>query len=432
MNRSGYVRSIGAVVWMIVCLTVWLNGIGTSAAVYDDTKAWWHFDYDANSNSQVELAEITDQLRFSNGGGYKATGITGSFAWTTSVPLVGPGGGQSYGGTGLAFTPAAASNPDSFSVSGLALSAGATVATRMQWNGYNTGQSYGWLYKNAYDGSQGWLAGFEGATSPQFKLLLGTSTGGKYYACPWTWTIGAWYDFAFAINDDGDSDSITFYRWADGGQFESQTVSVGNSISSSTIGGNTLIGSENTGASGNGLKAFSGTLDNLAVWDRTLSASEIHEVFGASHSVWSVGVEDNSPYDMQHESSVSDANYTPGQPWNEMPRAVSASLPSAFVNFDLTAEQAALSQVFHLDLDGFGSGATAEVKLNGVSLGSVSQAEGTQYSWLIAANKFQVGSNTLEISRTGGSYVAWDWMELGGSWQLGIDDGDHADELHSR
>lgn len=394
--------------------------------VYSDATAWWHFDYDPNSNGLVETAEIKDQLRFSGGtGGYPATSLVNTPSWNTSIPSTGPAGGQSYGGAGLLLQPTAVA-PEGFAVSNLALAGDSAMVTRFHWDGYtDPTSSYAWYYKNAYGGGgAGWMAGFQRSSS-KFGLLI---AGKGFFAPSWTdWdtSAGAWYDLAVVVDDNGSSDTITFYRWKNGSSFQSQTLNVTDAINGTVYGG-TLVGLESA-TGGNAIKSFKGTIDHIAVWNRTLSGAEVHDAFGSPNPAWSIGVGNDLRYEMQHEGQVPDMTYAIGDPWHEMSRAVVGSRPTATVTFNLTAEQAALNQVYHLDVDEFGGGGTGLVSINGQTLGAIGTAGGSNYTWLVPAGVLNTGQNSVAISLTGGTNVVWDWMEMGGAWQLGTDNNSYGE-----
>ena len=416
-----------------VALTLVLALSGASGGVYDDVTAWWHLDDYGSSGPVGSADEIRDQRTWGAVGSYKATSLMGTPEWTAVAPTQGPGGGQVLGGRGMEFTPAVSGGvvtaPDGYLVSNLTLSGDATLVTRFRWDGIaDAGQPIGWLYNNAHGANAGWLFGLNGANGeprayryPQNNAQVG-----------WTTQTDTWYDMAVTFESTGASSAnVTFYRWEEGGAFQ-QSAPIAVNWDLGLTGSGTLVGSEAV-SGGNARKAFDGTVENLAVWNRALSAADIHEAFGYSDATWSIGIDNGSNDDLRLEGQT-DADYTVGEPWHEMRRAVSTGATDANVHFTLSADEANLAHVFHLDVHGTGGGSPLDldVQVNGQSLGIRTVAGTSDQVYLVPASILSSGGNTLTLQRVGGTaaYVSWDWMELGGAWQVGYDDDGHAEFSH--
>ncbi|NQT51847.1 PEP-CTERM sorting domain-containing protein [bacterium] len=405
-----------------------------TAGVYDDVTAWWHLDR-ADSGTPG-ATDVEDQRFWGTAGSYDSTSVHGTPTWTTAVPAQGPGGGPVYGQRGMEFSPTGASpnvTMDGYRVSNLTLTGDATLLFRANWDGIVAGQSWAWIYNNAHTFQGGWLLGLNATGNPAaFRVGSASTSPG------WTTTPGTWYDMAVTMESTSPTSAdVTFYRWADGGTFQkSSTNSVNWNLSS--VGAGTIIGAETTGTGGNAAKAFDGTMENMAVWNRALSEADIHEAFGGSGALWSIGIDNGSFDDMRHEGQV-DATYTIGEPWHEMRRAVTTGTTTANVHFtppdgpdgdtDPDAYFSALPYVFHLNVHG-GTGGEINVSLNGKSLGTKATSSGADLFWLVPAGSVIAGANTLSIQNTGSATVSWDWMELGGAWQVGYDDNSHAEFSH--
>jgi hypothetical protein len=408
------------------------------AGVYDNVTAWWQFDK-AASGTISTATDIRDARAWYNTGNYKATAIEGTPEWTATVPARGPGGGQTFGGRGMLFSPATDGtnvSPDGFLVNNLALAGDVALVTRFKWDGYAADVNDAWIYGNGFDFAtdKGWLLGLSGTNGNPF-LLHGQNYA---FSVPWTTTAGKWYDLAIVLDDNGAGGAIKVYRWEEGGNIQSWTPSSPSAYTGlvNTTSG-TRVGFEDNG--GNARKAFKGTIENLAVWNRTLSTAEVHEAFGWPNPSWTLGIDNNGNLDFNTEGAV-DADYTIGQPWGEAPCAVTqyggADDRKFNINFQVTAQQAALNQVFHLDTAGARSpNFPLTVSLNGRTLDSRLVTGNRDYEWLLPAGSLQAGSNRLTLEYTGptiswadgGNYVIWDWMELGGAWQVGYDDNSQAE-----
>lgn len=418
----------------LILLTLATAGPAT-AGVYDSVAAWWHFDK-AASGVITNPSDIRDARDWYNPGGYKATAVEGTPEWTTAVPARGPGGGLSLGGRGMLFSPALGGDygviPDGFHVSNLALAGDVTLVARVKWDGYAADMTTAWLYYNGFDygANQGWLLGFAGANGNPY-LLHGNSYS---FTVPWTTTPGAWYDLAVVLDENGTSDTATVYRWASGGSFESWSTSTSAYSGLVNASRGTRVGFED--AAGNSKKAFQGTVDHLAVWNRALSLSEIHEAFGYPDPLWSFGLDNNGNLDFQVEGAVPDT-YTIGAPWGDVSRAVTQYGVKKFsVNFQATAQQAPLSYIFHLDTDGARApGVPLTLSINGQVFDTKNVTQDQDYEWLVPAGTLRTGLNTLTLEYLGptipygdgGTYACWDWMEMAGAWQIGYDDNSQAE-----
>lgn len=126
---------------------------------------------------------------------------------------------------------------------------------------------------------------------------------------------------------------------------------------------------------------------------------------------------------MRHEGQTG-ADYVFGRPWHEMRRAVTASANQANVHFALPPEMAGLASVFHVETNGTDGGNPVNLSLtvNGRALGTKTVGPNTDYLWALPAGTLLPGANILQLQYEGGAaYVSWDWMELGGAWQVGYD-----------
>ena len=432
-------RRVAAVCVVVVVLVAMATC--ATAGVYDDVKAWWHHDF-AASGVITNPNDIRDARDWYNPGSYQATSVQGTPEWTTAVPSQGPSGGQILGGRGMEFSPAVtldtSSNPtyvvaDGYYVSDLALGGDSTILTRFQWDGYAAPNlsATAWMYFNSLGGSgTGWIMGLTGGGG---SPTLYTTIGGSH-ATSWSTTPGTWYDLAITVDDNDTSDVIRFYRRSDGGNFEGPFTLTGNFVNSSAGTSGTRVGFEGAagGAGTNGPKAFDGTMESLAVWDRTLSTDEVRAAFGFPDQAWTLGIDGGNNLNFNNENAIGN-NYTIGEPWGKLSRAVvqySSTNDQVDIHFDLPATEAALDHVFHLDTDSVRSpGLDLDVVVNGHVLGTETVVSNGDYMWTVPGNLLNAGSNTLSLQyngpfidySAGGTYATWDWLELGGAWQVGTD-----------
>lgn len=414
-----------------------LSGIGfwsllggqSWGSIYDTATAWWHFDY-ADSGTITDPSEVRDARDWYTPAGWKATSIYGTPEWTIQS-VSGPGGGQNYGGRSILFTPAVDPGgnvtPDYIEISNLALAGSSTLVTRFRFDGYASDWTATWLYRNAFGygdpnqpGYGGWLFGLEG-TNRNLRLLFGNVS----FRASLTVNIGTWYDAAVVVTDNGTNDSIEFYLWDENGALQYQKITT-DRITKNIGSAYTRIGAED--AAGNAKKAFQGAINHLAVWNRALSTAEVLEAFGYPGPLWQIGLDNNANVDFNVENS-SGNNYTIGEPWGKLSRAVTSYGNSqVHINFNADALQAALPYVFHLDMATQSGNIGFSVLVNGQKLGTFTANSNTDYLVYVPAGLLQTGTNTLTLQyESGTGYTTWDWMEFGGSWQVGYDDNSQAE-----
>jgi hypothetical protein len=125
------------------------------------------------------------------------------------------------------------------------------------------------------------------------------------------------------------------------------------------------------------------------------------------------------------ESQI-DAVYWPGDPWHTMRRGLTASNPDATLRMELNALQSALDYAFHIRSDSSDGGQTAAIELivNSNTYPLKNIGTDNDYFWHIPNNLLITGTNTFTMHYAAGpaAYITFDWMELGGSWQVGTND----------
>ncbi len=426
-------------------LTFFLISAGLAhAGVYDDAAAWWHFDYDPDTDGLADLDEIRDQRDWGTAAskgtsGKHATtvrGFLGAPQWT-NAPVVCPAGGEPFGTRSIYFQtaidPVSLTNcyPDTFLVSNLQLPGSATLLTRFRWDGYPTQiEKTSWLFNNALEWNKywGWLFGVSSNTYP--RLTLYTQRGTVQMDVPMT--NGVWYDAAMVLTDGGltnPTDSVEFYLWRENGTLAYRkytTTVVTNAIGTQPA----IIGCEASPtayAAGNARKAFIGAVNHMAVWKRALSFAEINEAFGHPQPFFSIGLNNASDTDLRIESEAG-AEYAPGDPWHTMRRAVTASNPEAKLKIPLTDVQTNLDCVFHLKTRNTGAaGQTVDLSLIVNTTTNLAKTAGQDQDlfWFIPRKTLVAGTNTFTLRYASGtsSWITFDWMEVGGAWQVGYDNG---------
>lgn len=439
MERESRLIVFAAAMTLLSCLNPLTGRV--HAGVYDDVVAWWHFDYDPNANGLADLDEIRDQRNWGTTstkgvGGKHATSLTGALggpSWE-NAPSLRPAGGQEYGGRSMLFRPAVNTEnntawPDTFQANGLGLAGSATLITRLRWDGKNTPlESVVWLYNNhlEWNAYRGWLFGISTNAAGGRLAFYTQRTTSTMDA---TLTNGVWYDVGVVVTDYGTNKvgTVEFYLWHETGSLVYQkfnNIGITNSINPSP---RTIVGSENHSngyAAGNNHKSFNGAVNHLAVWNRALSFAEVNEAFGNPQPLFQIGIKNNSPFDMRPESETA-AEYIPGDPWHTMRRAVTATYREATLKIPLTNHQARLDYMFHVRTQ-TENNAPADIELivNTFTNEARTAKLSNDLYWHVTTNMLFAGTNTFTLRYLSGTspYVAFDWMELAGAWQVGLED----------
>ena len=419
-----------------------------SAGVYDDCKAWYHFDFATNytvgSSNVINVNEIRDQRSWGSAatkgaGGYHATSVTGPIGgpqWTNApvMPFGNCAGGGKYGNLSARFEPLTnglgQTYPPAILVSNLQLPGSSTIVTRFMWDGFAYSASYpGWIFNNNLDWntSRGWMFGVRGDNGTRLGMYVGQTA---FWLDTYTIVTGKWYDAAAVLTDNGTADTVEFYLWPNepAGKlyYEKFTTSVvTNSISTSgaVIGSEPYQGSYSYATNSNSGKAFKGMINHLAVWNRALSYQEVTEAFCYPQSRFQIGLNNNSLYDLGPETEAHEV-YVPNDPWYTMRRAVTPTTPLATLKIDLTNDQANLNYAFHVktltDSDQSGS---LQLIVNSATNPAQTASNGKDLYWLVTSNLLVKGSNTFTLKYAAGpaSSIGFDWMELAGSWQIGFE-----------
>lgn len=418
-------------------LTLCFSGLPLSsiAGVYDDVAAWWHFDYDANSDGLAQAGEIRDQRDWGTvstpgGSGHHASvthGLLGSPAWTNAA--VSPAGGDLYGRMSMYFNPTnngeGACYPDTFQVDNFLLSGSATIVTRFRWDGLVSDEPNAWIYNNGLGWNEqiGWMFGIRGDNGTHLGLWIGQT---PFYFWGDTIITGKWYEAAAVLTDNGDNDTVEFFLWPEGGTLEYQKQDTSAILGPASANTGTIIGAEAAASGfegGNAFKTFKGAVNHIAVWNRALSYSEVVEAFGKPQPLFEIGLNNNSGNDLGLESEVGQY-YTAGDPWCKMRRAVTAETKDATIQIPLSSIQASLNCVFHVKTLTYGQGAGLSLIVNSTTNETKSATAGKDLYWYIPASQLITGSNSFTLHYTGGDavYVVFDWLEIGGAWQVGYDD----------
>ncbi|MDD2600992.1 MAG: hypothetical protein PHO37_17505 [Kiritimatiellae bacterium] len=101
--------------------------------------------------------------------------------------------------------------------------------------------------------------------------------------------------------------------------------------------------------------------------------------------------------------------------------------PLKTIRTTLTELQAQQNYVLHIDTASTENSLPAAIELivNSTTNATITAVAEQQMFWDIPASQLVAGTNTFTIRYAGGeaNWLSWDWLEICGSWQVGLDNG---------
>ena len=290
-----------------------------------------------------------------------------------------------------------------------------------------------WLFNIGHSSGKGILYGFSGtgAHTRSTQMLVGGSTPPSISNALVT---NGWVDVAvvadgrrvstFVVRDWKETGDMTgFTQYWTGRVPETRTINPN---------GNWLIlGSESptvgpfeyptpSGVTVNAVKAFRGSVAQLAVWPRALSKAELFAACGwPRQDLWRVGVDDGA--DAEFTSGTQAETIAPdGAEW-PFKEGLAANGSVTFTFPVWAAYEDQNGQV--LRWKGLPSSAQGflAASINGQRLKTLSVRAGKWTQWFVPANCLVAGTNTITLTRTdgGSGRLRADVVAFGGGWQLG-------------
>ena len=187
--------------------------------------------------------------------------------------------------------------------------------------------------------------------------------------------------------------------------------------------------SANTPANTSRKDSFVGSVQQVAVWNRTLTDDEVHEAWGWPHEkVFKVGLENGASNEFGSNAAPAVQTIDAYGPLGEK----SPNIPPGgtwTVTFFGATNEVGLAQLLTLTATAGSAVGTISASVNGTSVGSQTVQPGRTATWYVPGTAFKKGpNNTLTLTRTGGSgNVVVDSLSIGGSWQIGISGSDWSD-----
>ena len=213
-----------------------------------------------------------------------------------------------------------------------------------------------------------------------------------------------WTDFAVTVKNR----KLTIYSYQESSDdIATLEVTGAAATRTGTPDGTITLGISIDGACGYGwsttatrLRAFRGSIQSYAAWERALSADEVRQVFAWPGT------------DLARLGTANDST----QEFSD------GAAPTTF-NFDVAAKDAGLAQVLRVTATSMSAAGTFSVSLNGAVLGSLAVTPGKTALFPIKKNQTVAGSNTITLTRTSADPVTIDAIALGGGLQIGRDNG---------
>jgi hypothetical protein len=245
-----------------------------------------------------------------------------------------------------------------------------------------------------------------------------------YYVSP-----GTWMDLAVVACDN----KLNFYAVTNNGSFWSQRM---NATFSEKIEKILYLGLDSKGNSGSSATnstsgtrrlSFRGAIQSFSVWNRALSEAEVREAFSFPRTdIVRIGIANGAGDEFVKTSP--DGAPANADNWYSMPASLAPG-EGVDVSFVLKEHEYALSQILRLtSTSETSSGAMLAVRANDIGeWKNITALPGRTKSMLLPGSIFQSGSNTLNIVNNSSGTVYFDGLSLGGSWQVGYSDSNHAE-----
>ena len=149
-------------------------------------------------------------------------------------------------------------------------------------------------------------------------------------------------------------------------------------------------------------RAFKGTIADVMMWDRALTAAEMAKVMvgtGALGGEWQIGALNNSA-DEFGDNDPADVFDVQTMPWSRMRKTLDASNPSLFIATTMTSSEHQMSRALTFTPILSGASAPVEVALNGTDVGEIDLAATTSITLPKELWRHDGIANTITVTRT--------------------------------
>ena len=263
------------------------------------------------------------------------------------------------------------------------------------------------------------------------RLFYGT---GETYAIP----SNVWVDVAISLGNgricvyrafDGCANSSPAFGWykytANLPSKAAATNSVGNGFSVGCFGIAWSSKFPTYAGDKSRWNVFRGQIQQVAIWNRTLSDAEVAEAFGCQAEKLRYGVPDGS----SGEFAGISVSGTPEKPedWRSFAPSLTEENPSLTLGFTLGAHESGLPQVLNVLSTPTSASGIVELSVNGQSVAAETVRPGVGRNFFVKKDFLVEGANTLTLTWRGTGTFGVDALALGGSWQVGLADGSNAE-----
>ena len=177
---------------------------------------------------------------------------------------------------------------------------------------------------------------------------------------------------------------------------------------------------------------FRGKIDEIKIWNRALSEKEVRVLLAGNAPLWSIGTENGSAAEFSDADPA--AVFDPEtMTYSRFRKTLTAEAPSVTVAFDVPTNAIAMKRVLRVKPVGeVPQEARMSAKLNGSPVGTFPLRGKNGGILTIPASAWdscvdhETGDAEIVLERCGdvSGEITLDFVELGGSWQLGYRDGD--------
>ena len=384
--------------------------------VYDDAFWWFNQPRDGGTVGTLEAKEVADALRYgdpshgahnSSVDGYAdsrcvVTEVVSNAYFAKSLPVAQfkdiVQDGNKY--------PASVPISTCMSNSRGTVTDGFSMAARFKWDGNSHGTA--WLVNCGR--SHGTYNFMVGVVSGKIRTWPNMASGGAS-GCPELSGIaaGRWYDVGVAITRRDGGNLLRIILVDDAGTVKIYEEDAYSAFPSQSTDARIAAESFKSKAA-SPEKYFTGSIQQVAFWNRALSYGEFKEAFKvAVHDKELVGVANGSGLEFGGTAGNVQRDLDADN-WNLFPRTMGAA-DVWTLTFTLGADYGACGR--NLVVKPVGGNVGFSATLNGATTATASSAGGSEAALFFAADAFREGVNTIVLSRTdGGDSFTLDAMRV--------------------